>query len=102
MSTATHTPATAPARRPRRRRLDDLPAREDEADILHEPSLEAGREAEMELALKARLDRNREDLAVGKVLVTTARDPGAASDADGHVRAVRHDPELALLAEPPG
>src|SRR5919108_2898935 len=59
---------------------DHLAALEPEANVVDLACAEDGRVRESDLALNARLDRRREDLAVGKVLLALRADPRAAAD----------------------
>src|SRR4029077_5140012 len=79
--------------------LDDRSALEAEPDARNLPAMEERREGEADLALGDRLQRAREDLAVGHVVAAVRGVPTPAFDADAQVGPGPDDPQLARLGE---
>jgi hypothetical protein len=82
--------------------IDDLAFVEAQPNVVDLPAAEDRRERETDLALGARLERCSEDLAVGEVLVTVGRDPGAAAHGHRQVGVFGDDAEFLLAGEEVG
>src|SRR6266540_3592681 len=74
--------------------VDDATALEAQPNVLHPTPLEDRRKREANLAFRLRLERAREDLAVGHVQLAVGGEPIATGDIDAQVCVRPDDPQL--------